>query len=284
MAEFPQPVKPGERDQRLTHTTTFRHSLTGSKSEPMALKEYGYVADGKRIPEAYLVRISSIRNAATITSPLQEDINLKLESHWSSLLPTGLLQQVDKGAQLISGGRVSLITKATSRRVWTGSSPMVISLQLRFEAVFDPINEVVNPIRILAAMALPKETILQRKGKVAGSINELPFLGPPGPSPFLTEGVLGKSGNKVSGFLDSLQGGDNIQIELGRFLTFYDVIVKSVSPTIPIKFDPSGNPISATVNMVFETYEMMTAESFGSSFTSLIEANAQSKYQGGWTG
>ena len=271
MAEFPKPVNPDEQDQRLTHTTTFRHSLTGSKSEPMALREYGYVPDGKRIPDAYLVRISSLRNAATITSPLQEDINLKLESHWSSLLPTGLLQQADKAAQLFTGGKVSLITKATSRRVWTGSSPLILSLKLRFEAIFDPYNEVVNPIRILSAMALPKETNLQKEGLVSGAINELPFLGPPGPSPFLTEGVLTKSGNKATTFLDSLQGGDNIQIELGRFLTFYDVIIKSVSPTIPIKFDSFGNPVSAIVNIVFETYEMLTAESFGDSFTSLAE-------------
>ena len=270
MADFPQPISPGGRDQRLTHTTTFRHSLTGSKSKPMALKEYGYEADGKRIPDAYLVRISSIRNAATIISPLQEDINLKLESHWSSLLPTGLLQQADKAAQLFTGGRVSLITKATSRRVWTGSSPLVLSLKLRFEAIFDPYNEVVNPIRILAAMALPKETLLQKKG-LLGKINELPFLGPPGPSPFLTEGVLTKGGNKATTFLDSLQGGDNIQIELGRFLTFYDVIIKSVAPTIPIKFDLFGNPISATVNIIFETYEMMTAESFKGSFNTLAK-------------
>lgn len=270
MAEFPQPVKPGERDQRLTHTTTFRHSFTGSKSAPTTLQQYGYVPDGKRIPDAYLVRISSIRNAATVISPLQEDINLKVESHWSPLLPAGLLSGANKAAQLFTGGRISLITKATSRRVWGGSSPMVLSLKLRFEAVFDPINEVLNPFMLLSAMALPKETLLQQKG-LLGKINELPFLGPPGPSPFLTEGVLGKSGNKSSTFIDSLQGGDNIQIELGQFLTFYDVIIKSVSPTIPIKFDPNGNPISATVNIIFETYEMMTAESFRDSFNSLAK-------------
>jgi hypothetical protein len=66
--------------------------------------------------------------------------------------------------------------------------------------------------------------------------------------------------------VEGLKGGDKIMVELGRFVTFFNVIVREVSATVPIKFDPLGNPVSATVNMVFETYEMMTVEGLSDAY------------------
>jgi hypothetical protein len=231
---------------------------------PEKIVEYGYKPDGKEIPSAYLSRITSWdRHRAAVVSPLQEDIMLKVNSQWSPLVPSSILSGVDTLAQTITLGGTSIITKATSRRMWRGSSPMRLSLKTRFEAVFDPVVEVVQPLRLLCSMALPAESKTEFLNK------GLPFLNPPGPSPFLIDLEKENRSAKLkesAKIFNSFQGGDRIQIDIGEFLTFFNVIVTEVTPVVPLRFDSSGNPISATINVLFETYEMMTVESFQKSF------------------
>jgi len=253
-----------ERALKNAYTTVFRKVDFQSKFISFGFPriEYGYKPDGKPVPEAYLARITSQRNAASIISPLQEDIMMSVESHWSPFLPT-LTANANQFLQLVTGGNVSAITKATTRRIWTGSSPVRLSLRMNFQAVSDPVVEVTEPLRILGSLALPTEI------NYASEKTGLPFLGPPGPSPYKLEGLFRKD---ILGMkegitkMDSLQGGDKITVEIGQFLTFFNVIVKEVSLTVPIKFDINGNPISAKVSVIFETYEMMTSESFEGSF------------------
>lgn len=271
------PVGQEQRTERLSTSKTVQFkSVQKTGTREFTLTEYGHVPDGDPIPVEYLARVTSIRNAATVIAPLQEDILLRVESHWEPLVPASLLATGNILLQASSQGRKSLVTKATSRRVWSGTSPMVLSLRLRFEATADPFKEVAEPCRILQSLALPSEP---REGKtnrsevskhqtiqdVAGALSKLPILGPPGPTPFTTEGVLNlqRPSNELgdtTGVVEGLKGGDKIMVELGRFVTFYNVIVREVSASVPIKFDQHGNPVSATVSLVFETYEMMTVE------------------------
>ena len=269
------------------------------------LDEYGYKPDGRELPPEYLVRVTSLRNRVTIKSPLQEDIHLKVNSQWVPLLPHNLLTTANLLVQATTLGRRSFITKATTRRIWTGSSPMRLSLKMRFEAVEDEIKEVAFPLYYLSAMALPSQRNLTEKEmnasvngslglKIGGLIGKglkklsekaediatlggiIPLLCPPGPSPFSTQTILDlRAASSVlptvvveagTSIFDSLVGGDKIMIELGDFITFYNVIIQEVNSTVPIKFAPSGWPISATVNVGFETYEMMTVEDLRNCF------------------
>jgi len=269
------------------------------------LDEYGYKPDGRELPPEYLVRVTSLRNRVTIKSPLQEDIHLKVNSQWVPLLPHNLLTTANLLVQATTLGRRSFITKATTRRIWTGSSPMRLSLKMRFEAVEDEIKEVAFPLYYLSAMALPSQRNLTEKEmnasvngslglKIGGLIGKglkklsekaediatlggiIPLLCPPGPSPFSTQNILDlRAASSVlptvvveagTSIFDSLVGGDKIMIELGDFITFYNVIIQEVNSTVPIKFAPSGWPISATVNVGFETYEMMTVEDLRNCF------------------
>ena len=238
--------------------------------------EYGYtVADGKKLPPEYLVRITSYRNWCTIIGILQEEIRTRVESRWEPFVPTSLLATGNILLQALTGGKRALVTKATSRRVWMGSTPLLLSLNLKFQAVENAFNEVIEPCRLLQSIALPSEPGsavdwegLKKDAKVGGLIeaaSKLPALGPPGPSPFTLEGILNtvSSHNELtpSGIKEGLKGGDYIEVQLGRFLTFRNVILKEVSVAHHIKPDPQGNPISANVNLIFETYEMMTNES-----------------------
>lgn len=268
----------------------------------MRLVEYGYKPDGsKELPAEYLVRVSSLRNQATVVSPIQEDIQLNVESHWVPLLPHSLLTNANMLVQALTGGRRSFITKATSRRIWVGSSPMKLRLKMRFEAVEDPATEVVYPLYYLSVMALPSQSLKEapttEQAAKSGSIGEtlgkrlevlpeaaakaatlggvVPLLCPPGPSPFTLAGVLNlRAASSVlpnvvvegRSIFDHLEGGDKIMVELGKFITFFNVIIKTVDSVVPIKFNFRGLPISATVNVVFETYEMMTVEDFTGCF------------------
>ncbi len=237
------------------------------------LEQYGHVSDGKPLPLEYQVRVTSFRNAATVIAPMQEDLMMSVDSQWVPLVPLSLLSNANIAIQAFSGGKKSFATKAATRRIWTGSSPMQLSVRMRFEAISDAFQEVQEPCRLLMAMAMP--SLKARNGERADSEEEkwhdfLPFVSPPGPTPFAFEGLLnlrrsGAVGRLVEN-LDDGKGGDFIMIEFGKYITFENVIIKNVSCITPIKFTAGGYPISATMNIVFETYEMMTVEGLQQAF------------------
>lgn len=274
---------------------TFRHEnevvgrevqLRNIPEELSNLSEIGSAQDGQRYPDQYTIRISSLRNQRTVKALIQEDIQLKLSSSWIPIVPTNISALGNILAQFITGGRKSLISKAMSRRIWVGSSPITMSLLMKFEAVDNAKKDVILPCQFLQRLALPGESApikLQgeeatwkqigdaaAKGDVveAGKIalDHFPTLSPPGPSPFITGDILSHrsaaSGTNVTQKVsDWLDGGDLIMIELGQFVTFYNVIVTEVVTSFSPKFTREGDPISATARVVFETYEMPTIES-----------------------
>jgi len=259
--------------------------IASTKSKSTGFKKYGYVPDGKGVAPEYLVRITSYRNRCTIVGVLQEDIAMRVESRWEYLVPTSILDNANRLIQAVSGGKFSVITKATSRRVWQGSSPLQLSLNLKFEAVNNAFEEVVQPCKLLQAIALPSNREYEgawnsEKGVPQISSKEKSkakkvlgvFLSPPGPTPFTTKGLFTRDNTRsIDEVVGNLKGGDIIKVDLGRFLSFWNVIVKEVIPIFHLKFTSDGDPISANVNIIFESYEMMTAES-------LIDAYSKSTF------
>lgn len=274
-----------------------------------AFSEFGYVADGSPAPDVYLARITSIRNKWSVVGLLQEDIQMRVESRWDPFIPAAMLAKGNMLLQLVSeksglsGGPKSLVTKASTRRLWVGSTPMVINLKLKFEAINDSAKDVVAPCRILQSLALPSEPgtevntsdVQSRASEFAKSpwdlstgselIKALPLLSPPGPSPFSWEGILSsrKPVNElnISSIVENSKGGDRIILQLGKFLNFDDVIIREVSTAFHIKMDTFGDPISADINVVFETYEIPTVQTLTRAYekTSLgtSEENAQGR-------
>jgi len=268
--------------------TTFISTEKKTPPKGFSLVEYGYKPDGEGVAPEYLVRVSSLRNKCTVVGVLQEDISTRVESVWSPFLSTSALRDANMLVQALTSRRdmpSSLITPASSRRIWEGSTPMIISLKLKFEAVVDPYTEVTEPCRLLQTMALPSEPDEWRKsgltglldikdvakdvftGKFSQALSRLPFLVPPGPTPFTTEGILYSTRrNLQEKSYEELKGGDKIFVEIGRFLSFWNVIIKEVPVLHHIKFALNGDPISAEANVVFETYEMMTVQSLQDSY------------------
>lgn len=238
--------------------------------------EYGYKPDGIGVPSEYLAHITSVKNKATITGILQENIIMRVESRWEPFIPTSMLAKGNYLLQVVTGGRKALVTRAATRRLWTGSTPMTMFLKLRFEAIDDSFIDVVEPCRILQSMAVPSEPTGEvtdfgeikkspESHEIVDALQKLPALSPPGPTPFTLEGLLGarRPINELNQteIIESAKGGDRIILQLGKFLQFDNVILREATSTFHIQFDPSGDPISAEMALVFETYEMPTAQS-----------------------
>lgn len=259
-------------NEKTTRTKT--RTLHTPGRQTFGLDEFGYkVPDGPAIPIEYLVRISSYGLKATVIAPLQEDISMRVESRWESFLPTSALAKANVLAQAVSQGERSIITRAASRRVWLGTSPIVISLKLKFEAISDPFLEVVEPVRLLQSMAVPSDPNSRTGDKHWANkmLDKLPGLHPPGPTPFVWDNILANQTHyptlSQSDLEASSKNGDFLLIEIGSFLTFWNVIVRENSVNYKIKFDPTGAPISAETEVVFETYEMPTVESLLDSYS-----------------
>ena len=129
--------------------------------------DLGY--QGRDIGEEYVIKITDyrpplqnetgVRSKAAYAPPiiiralLQEKIDMTTEADWAPLtassIVTGFASEV---AQWL--GR-SLTNRWLSRRIWRGTSPIDFTLNLRFEAEYDAMKEVVMPCRELQRMALP---------------------------------------------------------------------------------------------------------------------------------
>lgn len=297
-------TNPGQREP--IHATTFvRSKMTTGKNASGQWNMVGYVVpDGKPIPQEYLITITSIRNRCSIIAPMQEPIRMEVESRWDPFIPSSILNDGNIVAQAMTKGKTSLITRASTRRIWQGSSPIRLNLKMKFQAIEDALVEVVEPVRLLQAIALPSEPRATGRGADVGALMQaagdlfsmdlqgtisnvnkflstVPLVSPPGPTPFTVDGILDlgeASANrrtKENEIREGLQGGDIIIIEVGRFLTFYNVIVSRVADEIPIMMTTGGDPISATVDIVFDTYEMITTEELSKMYTKNILSRAQ---------
>lgn len=277
--------------EKTVHTTTFVSGMENqSCTESGGWKTVGFVSpDGEPVPPEYLVTVSSIRNKCSVISLIQDQIQIDSGSRWEPFLPSSLLDKGNRAAQLLTLGHRSLITKASSRRMWMGATPISLSLNLRFEAINDASMEVVEACKELRKMSLPtdpsddkglniKELLAAFGGgnikEMGEALSNAPTLIPPGPSPATLEGVLslrasGESGGGigVNATEERLGGGDIIIIEIGRFLTFYNVVLRDVKETVQPMMSKTGDPISSTVNITFETYEMITTGELDKMYT-----------------
>ncbi len=273
-----------QSDDNLIHSTVFVNNVS---SQNQGWRTFGFInSDGKQVPPEYLVTVTSIRNQCSVVSILQEPIQMEVESRWKPFIPTQLLDEANTIMQAFSGGRKSLITKACSRRMWEGSTPITLSLVMKFEAIKDTQIEVVEACKALQKMSLPSENSKAVTGggtiieDIQNVVSKVPTLIPPGPTPFTLTGILNlrsisghNDGTRFNKIKEGSDGGDIIIIEIGRFLTFYNVILHKVGVSVPPTISNDGNPISANVNVVFETYEMTTTEELDKMYTKGILSN-----------
>lgn len=220
--------------------------------------------DGEeQVDSRYKIYVSSAQVGKTVEAVLQDKISLKITSEWEPFLPLGTVSQVANSATQLVGG-VSLLSRFMTRRIWKGTSPIGITITLQFESINNTYNDVVDPVISLMKMALPYE---DNDLQVFGA--KIPLVSPPGPSPFTTGNDNVSNDQKLStGDVDkianSLKKGDQISIKIGNFMKFDSVIISEVTPEVSNRMSVDGFPISASVSISFETYEIITRETLSS--------------------
>jgi hypothetical protein len=249
-------------------STDIKNSSVGSYK----FSTCGFSNDGNKIRPEYLVRIKDYRQRMIVLGVLQENITMRAETFWEQFIPTAISDTADSVVQFISGGTMSLVTKATQRRKWKGTTPIEITMNLKFEALDDAYKNVVQPCKVLQSLALPSQGVASEELRSWSDVRQaLPFLAPPGPSPFTWVGVLniadpGAKKRSEDEIVQHLRGGDLIVINIGRFLTFYNVILKVPIVEFHNKFTKNGDPVAANVSLTFETYEISTVEDLEQSY------------------
>jgi len=231
----------------------------------------GLRSGDKDVPPAYVVEVNS-KSVGKVVAVLQEDFQFRVESNWGSVIPQGIsssggTELLNVVVQSATGGRYSIQNKLTSRRIWKSTSPVIMNIPLKFEAQEDARREVLLACELLQRMVVPAEGL----GK---------FLAPPGPSPFLLNeevsvpnskadrrSVGTTSAAKVRDFLTANQ--DRIQVSIGRALWFRSVIIRSAAVKFSPRFTRGGDPISATVDLVVETYEILSKQGLAEAYNGI---------------
>ncbi|MDD4987166.1 MAG: hypothetical protein PHQ43_15620 [Dehalococcoidales bacterium] len=197
-----------------------------------------------------ILSVGSQYGSFGLAARLQGPIEMSIESKWEPIMdgiPGGELTRiVDMASQALS--KKTLQMAVTSRRIWRGTTPLSIRVPMVFAAETDAQVDVVEPIKALQQMASPGDPS-----------NGKGFLQPPGPSAF-----------------EPWVHGDNITIQIGRFLIFSKVIIQKVENIYSSRMSqqPRGKPVFGTAVVTFETYTIVTKEVLDDAYDSIKQLSA----------
>lgn len=164
-----------------------------------------------------------------------EELNFSVESTWDAPFE-GAASAVSTAAAAFG---FSVVAKANSTQVWKGTSPMQLTIPLRFyaESKETAANDLTLPVMNLMKIASPD----LKQGAT--------FLTPPGPIIPDVKNVLAKAG---------ISKGDRITIEIGEFLRFPNVIVSAANVVVPLRMTADSVPLTTTVELTFRTFNIIT--------------------------
>ena len=202
---------------------------------------------GASVAAEYRVTINDY-SGAVVQGSLQDKIQMKVANEWQPLGNSSVSALTNTELQLVG---LSSKSQFGSHRLWGGTSPLRLTISLKFLGYSD--GDVTSNLKSLLKMASPSS--------VAG------ILIPPGPSPI---------GDGRGGLLDEIAAGlkqifgsgpgDQVSITIGKVLFFNSVIIQSVTVDIDNKFMRGGSPVFGEATIEFETYQVITKEDFSSIF------------------
>jgi len=229
----------------------------------ISAKSTGYNGDiGWKVPSNQIVTIVSSGDLAnpdginTVRGLLNKPFSLSTSSNWDVFNPvpsqlSGFTDAINAGTTALSGGAYSAVSVYSTRRIWKGSDPLALSLDLNFYAVTNAYDEVLDPCIRLQRLSLPSYDGL------------VPFLKPPGPNPYSFDITRGQA-----------SGGDIIEVYVGSLLYFGSVIVKRVSITFDGQYDQNGYPLKANVQIEFETFQIATKQDISNMISPALQIPA----------
>lgn len=211
-----------------------------------------FVKDAGNLDKA---RDSSGNPLFPMKANIDEKFNMGFHSTWDS--PFGKSSVGDIASKLF-GGRVSAETidsavgaagfgsklKAQSAQIWTGSSPMQFSFNMKFNAIDNTEAEIKDRHRALLKLAAPSEAF------GAGSLQ---ILRAPGPT--IADAAINPANSRC------------IDLRVGNYLFLRNVVITSVSSDVDALFDAKGIPIAMTIAVeIVSFYSCFTTEDIDKMF------------------
>lgn len=187
----------------------------------------------------YMVVITSSR-WGDVYAWLPDSIQFLVRSNWAPIVGNvgGSLMNfaLIKGSEFFGAGPITFTSKRLSAQEWEGSEPLDLQLPLHFFATQDAGLEVIEPIRKLMKMALPRK---RRQD------SDDTFLVPPGPVPR----VFGSNSEA-----DRDPNSDRINVYIGNYCRITDMFISVIQQIEFLgKLSTDGIPMEAKCNVVFRT-------------------------------
>ena len=180
------------------------------------------------------------------TAHLPDRVSISIRSDWDTPFAksAGFGQAAVSAA---SSGEISGILPVHSAHVWSGASPIELSIPMQFIAEENSTLEVLEPIKRLMSLAMPEKS------------ERLNQLIPPGPT--IVDDI-----SEITSFEFKTQG-ENITVMIGRYLMFKRVVVSTIDVEFHNTLDREGRPLRADVNMNFNTFTTLTKQQLEEIFT-----------------
>jgi hypothetical protein len=210
----------------------------------------------------YIVYITSSRYGSVLAW-LPDDVRISVVSSWGPIVSNVENALANYVGALTTGA--AFFSKKLTAQEWRGVEPLVLQLPLHFFATKDASLEVIEPIKRLLKMSLPKP--------IEGNSNFF-NLAPPGPVPDfpLTVDQANTAIGAVNTAIDFLNLGDitgkvptvtsigprypedTINVYIGNFFTLKRVFIAQISAVeFKAKLSKDGLPMEGLVNIIFKT-------------------------------
>lgn len=167
-----------------------------------------------------------------VVGVIGEGTTRDLQANWNSPFEQDSLGgRFEKAGGLIqeSTGATS-VTELSSRQVWQGNQPTTINLIVKFYALSDARQEVMEPLKALEMFAAPQVRSNPGEQFKAAASGENPAGRIPG----------------------------QVSINIGRRTIFTGCVIGSISTPLDKEVDRSGNLIRAEVTLQIQTIDMTT--------------------------
>ncbi len=284
----------------MADPSTFGQKFSNS-SEPNSIayrRVYDRLSSQKAIKElAYKAYIVAGENTyqgepgVVIDAWLPETLSADINASYEAPFAQGLNQLSPNLGAIARFMGINLTTQALTAQIWQGGGFIEFSVPFIFHVETDAAVDVMEPIKKLFSLTLPKDPdgggLLQAPGPVI-DINRLAATGgeqfkesfvklkeslvdsassiPSSLSDMASSAVanLSKLDSKVlstanvaakavsTSIVSSVK--NNISLYLGEFLYFPSVVITDVNPTYDVVLSVDKNPIRATVNVNFRTF------------------------------
>jgi hypothetical protein len=206
----------------------------------------------------YLVVIKSFVHGM-VQAWLPDDIMFNVTSNWGPIVSqiADPLANWATGAltDIVTGHPISLQSQFLSNQAWRGSGPMTLQLPLHFFAETDSNLEVIEPIKRLIKMALPRRD------------QQTSLLIPPGP--FAFSAFLDSVSNIINlkQYIGSEDTADHIGVYIGNYCRLQEVFISHLSAIkFAAKLSPEGYPMEGTVVLNVSTLMAPTAQDINTIF------------------